>query len=371
MNLNVLQQNLAGGLATVRPAVASRANLPVLGNVLLSAEDGHLRLAATDLEIGIECRIAATIQSEGQTTVPARLLSDFVGSLPSLPLEATLEPRTQTLSLSAGRYRANIKGLASDEFPHIPTAESLRGRRISIQPSILERLIAEVEFAAANESSRPILTGVLMRVRNRQLTLAAADGFRLAVTSAAVDSEAAVELIVPRRALTEAARLIAGQSSAIEWVIPSEPSRSLFLFQTATLVSQCIEGTFPDYTQIIPKEHSLRVIVDRLEWLRALRVASLFARDSADMCRLHIGDSSLQVSARSDEAGDNVAELEAEVEGGPLEIAFKILYLQDAAKAMSTERLVLEFQAASNPLVIRPAGDEHHLVVIMPMHLGR
>ncbi len=215
MKISCLQENLAKGLATVGRAVATRSTLPVLSNILLESNGGRLRLAATNLEIGISCWVGAHVEEEGSTTVPARLLTEFVNSLPPGQIDLELTARTQTLNLKCARYEANIKGIDASEFPTVPTADSIgAGNRLHLPADTFRRMIDQSVFAAATDESRPILTGVLIKFHQGGLTLAAADGFRLAVTSAdvGVDLDQTASVIVPARALAELARISADQT---------------------------------------------------------------------------------------------------------------------------------------------------------------
>ena len=185
MKISCLQENLAKGLATVGRAVASRSTLPVLGNILLKSDGGRLRLTATNFEVGINCWIGARVEDEGSITVPARLLTEFVNSLPPGQINMELSERTQTLNIKCARFEANIKGIQASEFPDVPTAETISGRNsLHLDVDTFRHMIDQAVFAAAADESRPILTGVLAQFHQGQLTLAAADGFRLAVASA-------------------------------------------------------------------------------------------------------------------------------------------------------------------------------------------
>ena len=200
MKISCLQENLSRGLATVGRAVATRSTLPVLSNILLQSDNGRLRLAATNLEIGVSSWVGARVTEEGNTTVPARILTEFVNSLPPGQIDIELAERSQTLNLKCARYEANIKGIDASEFPDVPTAETIEGRnRLHLEADTFREMIDQAVFAAATDESRPILTGVLAQFHQGGLTLAAADGFRLSVTSAdvGVDLDDALTVIIP------------------------------------------------------------------------------------------------------------------------------------------------------------------------------
>ena len=380
MKISCLQENLAKGLATVGRAVASRSTLPVLANILLESDGGRLRLAATNFEIGINCWIGARVEEEGSITVPARLLTEFVNSLPAGQIDMELSERTQTLNLKCARFEANIKGIQASDFPDVPTASTITGRNsLHLDVETFRRMIDQSVFAAAADESRPILTGVLAQFHQGQLTLAAADGFRLAVASAEVgiDLDDTSSVIIPARALAELARISADQEDPIELLITPSRNQILFHLTNTDLVSQLIEGSFPDYTQIVPKGHTTRSIVSTEELLKAVKVAYLFARDAANIIRLNIVPGSdlspgqLVIAGTSAELGDNVSELDATIEGDEIEVAFNARYLIDALSVVGTPETALETTTSSSPGVIRPVDGRDFLCVIMPMHITR
>jgi DNA polymerase-3 subunit beta len=386
MKISCLQENLARGLATVGRAVATRSTLPVLSNILLESDEGRLRLAATNLEIGVNCWIGARVEEEGRITVPARLLTEFVNSLPPGQIDMELTERAQTLNLKCARYEANIKGIDASEFPDVPTAETISGQGQAQQPTLLhleagafQRMIDQAVFAAATDESRPILTGVLAQFHQGGLTLAAADGFRLAVSSAdvGVDLDQASSVIIPARALAELNRVSGEQEEPIELMITSQRNQVLFHLANTDLVSQLIEGNFPDYHQIIPKSRTTRTVVATSELLKAVKVAFLFARDAANIVRFNVVPGSeltpgqVIITGTSAEFGDNVSEIDADIEGEAIEIAFNARYMIDALSVVGTSEVALETSTPSSPGVIRPVGGDDFLCVVMPMHITR
>jgi DNA polymerase-3 subunit beta len=379
VKISCLQENLARGLATVGRAVATRSTLPVLSNILLESDEGRLRLAATNLEIGINCWVGARIEEEGRTTVPARLLTEFVNSLPPGQIDMELAERTQTLNLKCARFEANIKGIEASEFPAVPVAETLNGGdRLHVEADSFRQMIDQVVFAAATDESRPILTGVLAQFHQGGLTMAAADGFRLSVSTAdvGVDLDEVSTVIIPARALAELNRISASQEDPIEMIITPSRNQVLFHLTNTDLVSQLIEGNFPDYNQIVPKTHGTRTLVNTDELLKAVKVAYLFTRDAA-IIRFNIVPGSeltpgqMIVTGTSAEFGDNVSELDATIEGEGIEIAFNARYMIDALSVVGTPEVVLETSTASSPGVLRPVGGTDFLCVIMPMHITR
>lgn len=371
MRVSCLQENLAKGLATVGRAVATRSTLPVLSNVMLATDQGRLKLSATDLEIGIHCWIGAKVEEEGAITVPARLLIDFVNALPAERIDMALNVRTQELNLNCARYEAHIKGIDAQEFPLISTADD-GDYQLTLEPSLLRQMISQVAFSAATDESRPILTGVLVKFDGPQLTMAAADGFRLSVRYARLENPVSepISVIIPARALAELGRISSDEELPIGLSITASRSQALFHLSNTDLVSQLIEGRFPDYTQIIPKRHDTRTTVGTDEFFKACRTANIFARSEANIVRLRIADDKMIITASSAEMGDNVTEIDAQIAGEPIEeVAFNVRFLIDVLSVADAAQVVLETTTASSPGVIKPVGSEDFVHVIMPMHL--
>jgi len=373
MKLSCLQENLNKGLSIVGRAVAARTTLPITSNVLLTAEQSRLKLVATNLEMAISYWIGAKVEEEGTITIPARLLTEFVASLPNENIDIELSSRTKTLSLKCARFEARISGVDAKDFPPIPDINE--GIKTKLDVDTLREGISHVAFAAATEESRPVLTGVDARFNNDQLTLAAADGFRLAVyklnLSASVNQQA--EVIIPARTLTELNRMMADEEEGVDVTINPNKSQALFRLKNTELVSQLVQGTFPQYDQLIPQSHTTRVTVDVADFLRATRTASIFARDGSGIVRLVAGSDGegapgkLTISARSEEIGDDVGEIDAAVEGEEMKIAFNGKYLIDVLGVLGESQVILETTNSSSPGVVRPVGSENYVHVVMPM----
>jgi DNA polymerase-3 subunit beta len=372
MKLSCLQENLNRGLNIVGRAVATRTTLPITNNVLLATDEGRLKLVATNLEMAICCWQGAKVEEEGSITVPARLLTEFVSSLPSDTVEVALSPRTKTLGLKCARFEARISGIDAKEFPPIPSINE--GITTKVEVESLRQGINQVVFAAATEESRPVLTGVSARFEGKSLTLAAADGFRLAVYHLPVTAPVGqkIEVIIPARTLAELNRLMTDEE-AVEITLNPNKSQVLFRMKSIELVSQLVQGTFPNYTQLIPQSYSSRVIVNVAEFLRATKTASIFARDGSGIVRLVMTPGSelvpgkLTVSARSEEIGDDVGEIDATVEGNEAKIAFNGRYLTDVLSVLQESQVALEITNPSSPGLIRPVGTDNYTHVVMPM----
>jgi len=363
-----MQENLARGLSVVSRAVSSRSTLPVLANVLLKTEDAGLKLTATNLEIGITYWVPGKIDEDGATTVPAKLLTDLVNSLPpgdKVELEVTAG---DTLHVKAGRFQTHIKGIDAEEFPAIQTAGERPTTRIA--QNVLRRALAETAFAAASDEARPILTGVLARFEGELLTLAAADNYRIAVKTVPIlDAVPETSVVIPARALNELARVLADVDDPVEVVLAAGRNQVLFHLDGIDLVSRLIDGQFPNYQQVMPQAHATRAVLDREELLRAVRPAALIAHESANIVKLQIGgdgDGGITVSANA-EVGDHVGQVEAAVEGDDTTIAFNARYLADVLTNVAAEQFALELNGPLSPGVFKPIGDDQYVHVVMPV----
>lgn len=370
MKVEVLQENLQRGLSLVGRAVATRSTLPITANVLLATDGGRLKLSATDLEIAIHAWIGAKVDEEGATTVPARLLTDFVASLPPAPVRLELPERGRQLRLSCARNESVINTMDAEDFPRV--AAIAGGTAVVVEAAALRKAIERVEFAAASDESRPVLTGVHLKVGSDRLTLAAADGFRLAVADIPLSSPPEpFEAIVPARAFRELARLLASSSEPVEIRINGQRNQVQFSLTDVEMVAQLVQGTFPHYAQLIPSEWTTRVTVPAEEFRREVRGASIFARDGSGIVRLYIhgageGPPRLVISARAEEVGTYEGEIDAQVEGESARIAFNARYLQDVLAVLS-DTVSLEMTSPSAQGVFRTPNDPTYVHVVMPM----
>ena len=373
MKLSCLQENLSKGLGIVGRAVATRTTLPITNNILLADDEGRLKLVATNLEMAITCWIGAKIEEEGAITVPARLLTEFVSSLPNDKMEISLSPQTKTLGLKCARFEARISGVDAKDFPPIPKVED--GIVTKVEVDALRQGINQVIFAAAAEESRPVLTGVNAKFDGDVLTLAAADGFRLAVCKLPLAEPVGqnTEVIIPARTLAELSRLMGDQEEPVEIMLNPQKSQILFRLKNTELVSQLVQGAFPNYDQLIPQNYNTRMVVNVAEFLRATKTASIFARDGSGIVRLVITPGSqltpgkITISARSEEIGDDVGEVDATVDGEEAKIAFNGKYLADVLGVLHEEQVALETTNPSSPGLIRPVGTDNYIHADMPM----
>lgn len=373
MKLSCLQADLNRGLSIVGRAVATRTTLPITNNVLLTTDQSRLKLVATNLEMAISYWTKAEVEEEGTVTVPARLLTEFVNSLPNDRIDINLPAKSKTLGLKCARFEARISGIDAKDFPPIPKVDDGITTRVEVEA--FRQAISQVAFAAATEESRPVLTGVDAQFDKDLLTLAAADGFRLAVYKLplTVPVTTKTEVIIPARTLAELNRLIGDGEEAVDITVNAAKGQILFRLKDIELVSQLIQGSFPQYSQLIPASFTSRVVVDVAEFLRATKTASIFARDGSGIVRLLItpGEGKpageLTISARSEEIGDDEGKIDAAVEGTEAKIAFNGKYLTDVLSVLRESQVALETTSPSSPGVLRPVGVDKYVHVVMPM----
>ena len=378
MDVSSPQDLLQRSLALVSRAVASKTTYPVLSNVLIDAEGDTLKLAATNQEIGITSWIPAQVDQPGRVTVDARLLSEFVNTLPSEPVRLSMDAGKLTLKVKGLGAAAEINGIDAEEFPVLPRVEA-GAFTASVDPQALREMIGQVEFAAASDDSRPVLAGVLIRLEEDRITMAAADGFRLAVREGQLTLPVLdrLDVIVPARALRELARVIGDRTEPVELTIT--PNRGQLVVHTGDteFYSRLIDGTFPDFRQIVPREFATRLDVGRDEFLAAVRRAGFFARDNNDVVRLsakagedELSLGNLEVSATAAERGSSHSDVSAAIHGPEGEIAFNARYLVDVLTILRTGRVTIGMNGANQAGVVRPLDTEAYTYVIMPMVIG-
>ncbi len=375
MRVSVLQENLAKGLGIVSRAVESRPTLPVLGHVLLATEDSRLRLSAMDMGLGmsITCWIGARVEQPGAITLPARTLADLVNNLAPERVDLTLDLATLTVNVRCGATVSNIKGIDAGEFPLVPDGGA---DDVVLAGAALKEMIHHTAFAAAKEDNRPILTGVYIEINGSTLTMAAADGYRLAVRTTELERafSAPFSMVVPARALAEVGRIISEDDDEVSITLPGDREVALFNMKNALVSAQVLAGKFPDFTAIIPRSYSTETVLYTSDLLRACKRAEIFARDSAGSAQFVVkppqaaGEpGEVVLVGRSSERGDNTGMLDATVEGEPLDISFNIRYLIDVLNVISDEKVVFQSSGPANPGVIRPLDRGDFVHVIMPM----
>ena len=375
MKASVSQQQLAQGLGTVSRAVSPRSTLPVLANVLLATDEGRLRLSATNLELGISCWIGAQIQEEGSITVPARLLADLISTLPNDTVHLSVNMTTCTLSVHCGASDTEIKGIDAQEFPPMPATDITDGVRIKVAD--FKEMVQQVAFAASSDEARPVLQGVQTSISGGEIVMAATDGFRVSVRKVSLveNVQKPFSIIIPARALTEMARIASDGEQMVSMIVPNGRGQVVFRLESAELVSQLIDGNFPDYRVIIPRSFKCHTIVSTAALLKACRQAEIIARNGNNVVRMNLQPNpdrpgQVEVSAQSEETGTNETMIDANIDGAAMVVAFNVRFLREALEVIKTPNLVMETNDHKSPAKVQPVGDESFQHVIMPMHLG-
>lgn len=370
MKVTVTAGSLGQGLHVVSRAVSSRTTLPILNNVLMQTSEQGLQLTATNLEIGIRQLIPAEVQEEGGITVPARLLTDFVSSHPNEPLSMALDRKTQSLSLKSAKFDASIRGIDPADFPPVPSGGE--GRKVKIDQAELRDAIEQTVIAASSDEGRPVLTGVYVQLNGARATLAATDGHRLAVKTLEVTGDAgeADTVVIPARALTELSRILRAGGEPIDLTVGPQKNQVYFKTGDVELMSRLIEGTYPNYQQVIPSQSTTTITAKTQDLLFTTRMVSLFSKDAANVIKFKTEGQKLTLTANTSEVGQNVADVEAKVEGQDLQVAFNSKYLLDVLAILGTEEVQLGFTGPLNPGIVRPVGKDDYLYIIMPVRVA-
>lgn len=377
MKTIVKQQQLTHGVNVVARAVSPRSTLPVLSNILVKTDEGRLRLSATNLELGITAWIGGNVKEDGAITVPARTFADLISNLPNEDVTLTLDTHTRTLNLRCGTSTTDIKGIDAEEFPPIPEPDLTTGIPLNVEN--FKEMIQQVAFAASTDEARPVLTGIHLTSESNRITMAATDGFRISVRSAIIADPLPVKLdaIIPARAMSELARIAVDGDETLYMIFPPDRGQVIFHLKDIELVSQLIDGNFPDYRAIIPQSFKTRTVLSTAGLLKACKQAEIIARDGTNVAKLDIqpekqGEKSsvLEISATSEQTGSSEITVDASIDGTPLLVAFNVRFLREVLENIKTPNVILETNAANTPGMVRPVGDEDFKHIIMPMHIG-
>lgn len=380
MKITCKQTDLNRGLSIVSHAVSPRSTLPILANILLTTENGCLKLSATNLELGISHSIDADILEEGTTTVPAKTFIDLVNSLRQGEVTLTIEEESFDINIKSPGSNANIKGMDPAEYPLLPTVEGSESP-ISFDAAVLKEIIAQSAIAAAADDSRPVLIGIHVEsLDGNEVAFSAADAFRLTHTILQFpEAESAIPaIIIPAKTMQELARILPNDGD-VQMFVTTNRSQVLFHTKDIDLVSRLIEGTFPNIKAAIPKEYMTRVVVETKEFLAAVKTVMPFARDSSNITRIKVRNADPEISqcatvtleSTAEDVGNNVTTINANVDGPDQEIIFNVKYLTDVLNVLDSPEVALELINAARPGVIKPVGASNYMYIIMPMSTSR
>ncbi len=366
MKFSVTQDNLIKGLQIVNRVATTRATLPILGNILLTTDNGQLKLVSTDLELAIDTHIRASIGSEGAITVPARTFTDFVTNNSDETIEFSL--KDTVLTAKSAHFTADIKGIDAVEFPTIPTIETKDA--IDIPAPIFKEAIAQTVFASTADETRPVLSGVAFFINGRELKMVATDSYRLAEKKITLQKdEPANTIIVPARTLLEINRLITEDMAQVS--LSLDKHQLVATCGETHIVSRLIEGSFPAYEAIIPKKLETNATMSRHEFIGALKVASLFSRDSAYNVTFKVGNESVELKSVSAQIGASTANVVASVAGPEVTMSFNARFILDALQVITSEAIQFQVQNPKDntwyPGILTSAEDTQYQYVIMPL----
>lgn len=351
-------------MSFVNKAVSTRTQLPILSNVLLETEEGKLKIAATNLETSITFWIGATVEEKGAFTVPARLLTELISSFSAEKINLTVEK--STLVIETTESRATLSGMDPAEFPPLPMPE---GERSQLDRKILEDALPFVLTAVSSDEGRPLLTGVRLSEWNGKTALIATDGYRLSIKQIE-GADLNKGVVIPAKAFMEVIRATAEEKTETADIFFSkDKNQVIFSLPHVQIATRLIEGEYPPFGKIIPKEHSTRIILSKEDFLRAIKLAAVYAKEASNIIKLHITQGSLVVSANTPQVGENTTHLEVNTEGDDAEIAFNVRFLIDILNVHPSESIVFEMTGPLSPGVFKPEGDTTYLHVIMPVRV--
>lgn len=364
MKLSCVRENLHKGLSIVGRIAKSQTTLPVLSNVLLKTEEGRLKISATDLELGITYYIGAKVEKDGAITVPAKLLIEYI--MMNNDETINLEVSDNTLSLESKRYKTKIKGIDASEFPLIPQVKE--EPTLNFEPNYFKEAISQVIIAPSIDETKPVLSGILLKIDENEVKLVATDSFRLAEKKLSLEKPTGEknQVIIPSKTLSEVSRLItlANPSSVL---ITLSANQILFILDEIRLVSRIIEGNFPEYESIIPKNIETESVLEVADFQNGLKIAQLFARESGNNVRLKIKKDKMIIQAESSLTGEHSSTIIASTSGNETEISFNIKFLLDVLAVIPSSKIILGISGKLSPSVIRPFGKKDYLYLIMPL----
>jgi DNA polymerase-3 subunit beta len=367
MQITCEQPVLLKGVQAVGRAISTRTTMPILSNVLLETTKEGVKLAATDLELGIQTTIPAGVKRGGAITLPARLLTEIVTNLPEATVQLRVEDGSTQIEIQCAETTFEVLGLPATDFPFIPEPDATVV--VSVEAGLLRAMIRQTAFAVSADETRPFLTGVFLTTEERTARLVATDGGRLALRTATLGEEARQKcaVIVPAKTMHELARALS--SVAGDVTIALAENHLVFNLPEMRLVSRLIAGQFPNYQQVIPQGYKQRLRLQTDRFLRAVRRAAITARDSANVVRLSAKGNELTVTSNTPEVGKTVEKVPVQAEGEAIEVAFNARYLMECLSILETDELTFELTGPLSPGAIRPVDQQDYIYVLAPVRV--
>jgi len=371
MNLSLLQENLNLALGNVSRFVSSKNQLPILNNILLSTDQGRLKLSATNLELSINYWIGAKIDQEGSITIPSKEITEFISYLPNGKLDLNLKDNN-LLSVSSEKVESNFTTAPAVDFPEFPKINP--DTLFEIDLNILTQAISQIAFSAAIDDTRPILTGILCYFSQNSLKLVSTDGFRLSfkeiklVNPLNIKEDKPITFLIPAKSLIEVTKL-AKNNQKIKIGLTSDEHQVMFVLDDIELVSRLIEGEFPDYQKLIPDSYQTKIFINRDELLQSVKIASVFAKESANVVKAIIKNNNLELTANAPQVGQNRVKLETKTDGENLEVAFNYKFLTDFLNVCKSQEILIELNESLTPVFFHDQSDPSFTHIIMPVRL--
>lgn len=369
MKLQILQENLSKAVNTASRFASVKAQLPVLGNVLLSSKKTKIFVMSTNLEVSVSVSVGAKVEEDGDLCIPAKVLNDVISNLPKEPVN--LESDKDQLKVASSGFSGVILGMSSADFPKVPNSVPKDGV-INLPSKEFTEALGQVVFAASQDETRPVLTGVLVIKDKKQTSFVATDGFRLSRKVIKVEGGEDFKLILPKTILMELTRDSQGAGEFL-FNFDQKEKQAVFGVGDMVLTSRLIEGEYPDFEKIIPKESLLKVSVDKEDFLRSVKLASIFAREAANIIKIKVLKSSIKLTAESSASGSQEAEVEARVEKesgeSGFEISFNYRFLEEFLHSVKGDNILMQFSGVNAAGVFTDPTDSNYLHLIMPVRV--
>lgn len=364
MNFVCSKEELLDGISTVQKAVTGKTTLPILDGILIVCRNGELFLTATDLDFGIETRIICQTYSDGSVVLNSKLFGEIVRKLPDMDIEIDVDI-SNTATITCGKSKFVIVGQDSKEFPELPVIN--QNTMYQIPQSLLKNMIKQVIFAAAQDETRPILTGVLFEVKNGVLSLAALDGYRVALRKANINLSDDITAVIPGKNFNEIGKILLPSEDDVD--ITFTPNHILFTLNNSRIISRLLNGEFINYRQIIPEDYKLRVKINNKLLLDSIERASLLAKEGkTNLIKMDIKEGIMVITSNS-QLGNVYEEVPIDLEGEELQIAFNSKYFIDVLRVLDYEEVYLEFTSGVSPCLLKTIGDDVYTYLILPVRL--
>lgn len=375
MKISSLQENLKNGLQLVSHIAGKNINLPILNNILIKCNNDGIKLITTDLELGITCLIRGKVEKEGEYTVEAKIISDFISLLPNNKVD--IELKENKLIIKSENYKTIIKGLSAEEYPLIPKIEKKNFFEVSVDE--FKKALTQVIFAVSNNDNRLELTGIFFDFKEDELFMAATDSFRLAEKKIKIkrnnENELKSKIIIPAKTLQELIRILTGvknedfNNENKNLNIYLSDNQILFSIGNIELISRLIDGQYPDYKQIIPINDKTSVIINKNELIRAVKISSIFSKTGINDINIDLpaNKNKIIISSTSSQVGENIVELDAQVEGDDNSVVLNYKYFLDGINNINDETVKLKIVNNNTPCLLSSVKEDDYLYVIMPI----